>query len=143
MGHKNVIKKRVLVVDDDVSILEVIKIILEDGGYEVSTAQDILEVKGKIGEVTPDLILLDIWLSGGDGGKIAEMLKKNSKTCSIPIIMISAHNDGRAIALKSKVDGFLAKPFDMADLLSVVKKHTAERELSSISKSKLTYKFGS
>jgi len=123
MRQENINNKLVLVVDDDTSILEVIRIILEDGGYEVHTAKDINEAKNKLSTCSPNLVLLDIWLSGGDGGKIAEMVRGNRKTCSIPIIMISAHNDGRAIALKSKVDGFLAKPFDMNDLLSVVKKH--------------------
>lgn len=118
---KNKSKKRVLVVDDDRAILEVIGIILESNGYEVLNARDIHEVKGAIRRVTPDLVLLDIWLSGGDGGKIAQLLRANRKTCRVPIIMISAHNEGRAIALKSKVNGFLAKPFDVDVLLKLVK----------------------
>lgn len=118
-------KKCVLVVDDDRSILEVIKIILEDGGYAVLTAQNISEVKEIAAKVIPHLVLLDIWLSGGDGGKVAHLLRANRKTCRVPIIMISAHNEGRGIALESKVNGFLAKPFDVEELLSVVKKHVS------------------
>lgn len=117
--------KKVLVVDDDRDILEVIQIILEDQGYDVAITQDGNEVEQKIKDVNPDLILLDIWLAGIDGQDIAAKLKKQKSTKDIPIIMISAVNKSDKIAQNAGVEDFLSKPFDMDELISIVGKHTS------------------
>lgn len=117
--------KRILVVDDDLAILEVIKIILDEKGYEVATATDSVSLYDEIKDKKPDLILLDIWMSGQDGQEITKFLKANGDTCNIPIVMISANNEGLKMAKDSGADDFLAKPFDIEDLLSKVDKYTA------------------
>jgi len=117
-------KKKVLVAEDDQAILEVMKIILENEGY-ATLETDSREVIHKMAaEENPDLILLDIWLSGHDGGKIAKDLKSKKKTKHIPIVMVSASNETEKISLSSGADGFLLKPFNIEDLISVVHKHS-------------------
>lgn len=115
--------KKILVAEDDQSILEVIKIILEGEGYSIVSTDDRDTFFRLVDEHKPSLILLDIWLSGHDGGKIAKHLKADSKNKHIPIIMISANNDTPLITKQAGADGFLLKPFDIDDLLEKVNKH--------------------
>ena len=113
-------KKRVLVVDDDPSILEVINIMLtEVGGYEVTTTangESLLKMDCEL----PDLILLDLWLSGMDGMQICKALKAKEETKAIPIIIFSANTDIKNIAESAGADGFIAKPFQMTKLLEKI-----------------------
>lgn len=115
--------KKILVVDDDLAILEVIKIILEDKGYHVLAHANAALVHKTIEETMPDLILLDIWMSGFDGRDIAKTLKSQHHTKHIPIIVISAHNETEKMAKEAGADDFLAKPFDIEDLLAKVKQY--------------------
>src|SRR4051812_19978109 len=84
--------KTILVIDDDPSILDATKFILEDIGYAVITSE-----KGEYAENLlknnhlPDLIILDVLLSGKDGREICRILKTQENTKNIPIIMVSAH----------------------------------------------------
>ena len=110
------IKRKILVADDDPAILEVISLILEDAGYEVKTTVDGQTVQ-LAQEYVPDLILLDLWMSGMDGRNICKNLKDDKSTKHIPIIMISANKDTEKIAKEAGANDFLAKPFDMKDLL--------------------------
>ena len=114
--------KRILVVDDDPGIGEMLREMLSDAGYEAD-----IEANGQamrqLAEPLPDLLLLDIRLSGTDGRTICEQLKRQPATSSLPIIILSAHKDTRQIAREAGADAFLAKPFQMADLLSLVAKY--------------------
>jgi CheY-like chemotaxis protein len=112
-------RKKILVADDDPAICEGISMILEDAGYEVTTTTDgrtVTEAK----ENLPDVILLDIWMSGMDGAQICKYIKHHKKTKHIPIIMISANKDTEQIAKKAGADDFIAKPFQMEDLIAKV-----------------------
>ncbi len=115
--------KKILIVDDDIDILEVVQIILEDHGYIVSALSKGEKVDELVKSFNPDLILLDIWLSGIDGQDIAKRLKSNDSTKHIPIVMVSAVSKSDKIAEKAGVEDFLAKPFDMHDLIRVVAQH--------------------
>lgn len=116
-------KKKILVAEDDVAILEVVKIILEGEGYEIISTDEKDTIFKLIKLHNPSLILLDIWLSGHDGGKIAKYLKSKPDTNQIPLIMISANNDTEKISIEAGADGFLLKPFDIDDLLKIVSKY--------------------
>jgi DNA-binding response OmpR family regulator len=116
-------KKKILAADDDPAILEVITLMLEDGGYEVRTTFD-RQTEKFAQEYLPDLILLDIWMAGVDGRDICKSLKGKKLTKHIPIIIISANKDTEKIAEESGADDYLAKQFDMKDLLSKVAKYT-------------------
>jgi len=115
-------KKKILVADDNPAILDALKIMLEGEGYEVETTVDgasALDMKGHL----PDLLLLDIWMSGVDGRDICKRLKSAAATKHIPVIMVSAAKDTEQIAKDSGADYFISKPFQMEDLLAVVAKY--------------------
>ena len=114
--------RKIMIADDDPAILDALEMLLVDEGYEVATASDGETVK-KVQDDTPDLLLLDIWMSGEDGREIAKILKKHEKTKDLPIVMISASKDIDKSARESGADDFLAKPFDIEDLLKVVSKY--------------------
>lgn len=115
-------KKKIFIVDDDKTILEAIKILLEDEGYDVDLISSGTDLFKKIGEEIPSLILLDFRLPGQDGLEIAKKIKASKKTIKTPIIMVSADNNVRKTAGKV-VDAFLAKPFDINTMLSMIEKY--------------------
>lgn len=116
-------KKKILVAEDDRAILEVVKIILEQDGYETVYADREEVIRKILKEEKPDLILLDIWLGGSDGGKIAKSIKSDKQSKQIPIIMISANNETEKITREAGADDFLLKPFNIDDLLHIVRKY--------------------
>ncbi len=117
-------KKKIMIAEDDSGILEAMQIMLEDAGYEVMTTGDGKTVQDMKDEL-PDLLLLDIWMSGMDGTDICQHLKSQNRTKHIPIILCSANKDTQKLAKGSGADDFLAKPFEMEDFLSKVKKYTS------------------
>jgi DNA-binding response OmpR family regulator len=115
--------KKVLIVDDDESILEALKIAIETEGYSVEIQSSGENVVTHASTYCPNLILLDFLLSGMDGSTILQELKNNKDTDKIPVIMISAHPHAGKSASDAGADGFLPKPFDLEELLSVVAKY--------------------
>jgi CheY-like chemotaxis protein len=120
----NSIRKKILVADDDPSIVDAIQLMLELYDYDVTTTVD-GETIYKMEKDYPDLLLLDIWMSGQDGREICKYLKNNPLTKNIPIIMISASRDIVESAKDAGADDFIAKPFQMDELLKKVEKHTS------------------
>jgi len=118
-------KIKVLLCDDDEGIIEVIKIILEENGYEVKPLLNGKGIEKKVLKYIPDLIFLDIWMPGIDGKEVTKLLKNDPATMHIPIIIISALNEVDKIQDSIGADDFLAKPFEMQDLLNKVKHHTS------------------
>ncbi len=115
-------KRKVLVADDDSAICDAIALILEDAGYDVTTTLDgriVYELDGNF----PDIILLDIRMSGIDGSEVCKRLKSQRKTKRIPVIMISANKDTQAIASEAGADGYVSKPFEMDELLAKIEEH--------------------
>ncbi len=112
----------ILVVDDDVDILGAIEAMLEDVGYAVKTTEkaDYAEALPDGNGGLPNLIILDVLLSGKDGRLICRKLKSQPETRHIPIVMISAHPDAAQSVAEVGADAFLAKPFDIDDLLDIV-----------------------
>ena len=115
-------KTKILIADDDPAINDALAMMLEDAGYEVVTTLNAEYVR-QITPEYPDVVLLDIWMSGYNGGEICQELKQRQETRDIPIIMISANRDAEAIAKQSGADAFLAKPFEMDDLLDAISNH--------------------
>lgn len=112
-------RKKILIVDDDPAIVDVMKLILEGAGYEIKTSLN-GSIFPSVTKAVPDLILLDMLLSGEDGRDIARKLKSTEATSSIPIIMISAHPGAEVGSLSAGADKFIAKPFEIEELLRVV-----------------------
>lgn len=117
-------KKKILVADDDPAIVDSLKLLLELYDYEVTTTVN-GETIYKMKKEYPNLLLLDIWMSGQDGREICKYLKNNPETKHIPIIMISASRDISQSAKEAGADDFIAKPFSMDELLEKVEKYTS------------------
>jgi CheY-like chemotaxis protein len=97
------------------------RMMLEFEGYDVTTAQNgttILDMETEL----PDLVLLDIWMSGTDGRDICRQLKQSEKTSKIPIVLVSASKDIERSALEAGANDFIAKPFEMNELLQKIEK---------------------
>jgi DNA-binding response OmpR family regulator len=113
--------KKVLILDDDIDIVEVIQIILDSAGYQVHgiyTGEGLMDV---ISEFGPDLIMLDVMLGPLDGRDLCNLLKNNVLTKHIPVLMISAsHGIIQLSEKKCTPDEFIAKPFDIDHLLAKV-----------------------
>ncbi|MBI3980732.1 response regulator [Candidatus Microgenomates bacterium] len=114
---------KILIVDDDEGILEAISLSLEKEGYTAITASKGKEVMEKIKSEKPDLLLLDVLLSGSDGREICQRIKKTEKGKKLPVILISAHPTIEKSSQECGADSFLAKPFDAKDLLLVIEKY--------------------
>lgn len=116
-------KKSILVVDDDPDILDALRFTLEYAGYDVKTTEktDYAEHLHDSEGALPDVIILDVLLSGKDGRTICKMLKSHLETKAIPVIMISAHPDAERSVKEVGADDFIAKPFDIDHLLKTVK----------------------
>jgi CheY-like chemotaxis protein len=115
--------KTILLVDDNLDILEAVQYLLEDAGHTVIPVENGEYLENLDTKNLPDLILLDMLLSGKDGGEIAHSLKQNNVTKHIPIIMVSAHPSAKEAAKRSGADDFIAKPFDIEQLLNMIQKY--------------------
>jgi len=112
MNERN--NKCIAIVEDDPSTLDVLKLIIENFGFEVVTAKDRKEFDLIVGQ--PDLFLLDNWIAGSYGHDICIELKRNASTASIPVILLSAASNLDAIANNCGADIFMNKPFDIDEL---------------------------
>ncbi|MEO8822259.1 MAG: response regulator [Ginsengibacter sp.] len=111
---------KILVVDDDIDILSVMEILLSMKGFEVEVTSKGENTIPKIESFKPDLILLDVLISGYDGRAICKQLKSNETTRNIPVIMFSAHPGAAATIADYGADDFIAKPFDVNNLMKKV-----------------------
>jgi DNA-binding response OmpR family regulator len=114
--------KHVMIADDDPGILDAVQAMLEFGGYEVSTTFNGATIL-KMVDNFPDLILLDIWMSGTDGRDVCKALKSQDLTKDVPVILISASTDLEKSAKDAGADDFLEKPFDMNELFEKINFH--------------------
>ncbi len=116
-------KKKILVIDDEEHILELLKINLEFSGYEpyiYNTGKGALE---KIEEINPDLILLDLMLPEIDGIEICKKIRGNSKLNRIKLLILSAKSDeiDKILCLEIGADDYITKPFSLRELLARIK----------------------
>jgi len=114
--------KKILVVDDETELVEMLKMRLEANNYTVITAPD-----GKVGleqaiKEKPNLIILDIMMPEIDGFEVLDQLKKNEITRSTPVLMLTAKDDTNAIleSQELKATDHLIKPFDPEELLRLI-----------------------
>jgi CheY-like chemotaxis protein len=113
--------RKILIVEDDPDIVLALTTILEDEGYAVVAIDSGKHLSENMPPSDlPDLILLDMLLSGQDGREIARQLKADPSTRRIPILMLSAYPTIEQEAKAAGADSFLAKPFELDDLLAKV-----------------------
>lgn len=112
-----------MVVDDEKSIVELIKFNLEREGFQVLTAFDGNEALAKAREKKPELIILDVMLPGIDGIEICRSLSRDLSTRQIPIIMLSARTEelDKVLGLEMGADDYITKPFSPRELIARVK----------------------
>lgn len=114
--------KKVLLIEDDKSTVEVVKLILTTYGFSVYTHTSGLNVDKAVKACKPNLILLDIRLPGKLGTEVCKEIKKKS---SIPIILFSADANEKKIVKECNADGFLGKPFDINEMILSVSLHAS------------------
>lgn len=119
--------KKILVVDDDAAVLEMVQLALEGAGYRVQTSLNGACFQQMHSDL-PDLILLDILLSGEDGRELCRQLKDDEKTRHIPVILFSAHFSRGDNTQRSGADACLPKPFHLVELRDLVKRHLYAEE---------------
>jgi len=110
----------ILVLDDDPDICAMLKMVLEYHGYGAEEADGEEKARTVLATRKVDLIIMDMLLSGADGTDICRRLKQDEKTLSIPILMFSAHPNAQNVCIQAGADDFIAKPFEMNDLIDKV-----------------------
>ena len=111
--------KKIFIADDDPDILEILSLMLRFNKYYVQASVNANDIFKKQ-EDLPDLILLDISMSGLDGREICKRLKQDKLTKKIPVIFVSANSNIEEITHRYKAQGFIAKPFEMKELLKEI-----------------------
>ena len=111
---------KVLVVDDDKNICELLRLYLEKEGYSIILSHDGEEAVVKFNALKPDIVLLDIMLPGLDGWQVCREIRKKS---NVPIIMITAKSEtfDKVLGLELGADDYVVKPFDAKEIIARIK----------------------
>ena len=120
-------KKKILIIDDDPSVVLVMKSRLEANGFQVVIASEGGEGLEKACSEKPDLILLDIRMPNVDGWTFMNNMKNTKLSKEIPVIMTSAHGKMKELFASEGVVDFITKPFTADDLLEKIRKHLPQR----------------
>ena len=117
------IKKKILIVEDDPTLLKLESVLLASRGYEVECVGDGQTALDTVATMKPDLLLLDIMLPGIDGLEVCRQIKANEATCHIPVIMLTAKksNEDLVKGEQAGADGYLTKPFRSAMIIKAIK----------------------
>jgi len=120
--------KRVLVVEDEPAIRDLLVWVLQIEGYEVSAAENGRRAIEMAQHDPPDLMLLDLMMPGMDGYEVLQHLRDSPRLRAVPVVVMSAA--ARPESSDTQVKAFVAKPFDLDDLLGIVKAVLAEAQSS-------------
>ena len=114
---------RVLIVEDEPAIAELIAVNLQHGGFDPVVAQDSVTAQRELDAVLPDVILLDWMLPGQSGLSLARHWRKQSRTKSIPILMLTARGDepDKVAGLDAGADDYITKPFSTQEMLARIR----------------------
>jgi len=112
--------KKIFIADDDPDIVEILNMMLRMAGYQTHASTNANDIFAYTTDF-PDLILLDIWMSGIDGREICKRLKANPVTQDIPVVFLSANSRINEITEEYHAHDYIAKPFEMDHLLNKVK----------------------
>jgi DNA-binding response OmpR family regulator len=113
-------RKRVLILDDDLDILQICTIVLKKKGFDVLTLNNSNQVVDQVKAYQPDVILMDNWIPGPGGIEATRTLKMGADTHDIPVIFFSANSNVTQLAQEAQADYFLQKPFDISELEGIV-----------------------
>jgi two-component system, chemotaxis family, chemotaxis protein CheY len=121
----------VLVVDDDPDILEALSEILEAEGFEIRRARNGKEALDRLEPDPPQLILLDLMMPVMDGWEFAQRMRQKPSVANIPLIVLSADRNVGSKATDIGAVGHLAKPFELNDLLDMVRRSLGQAQASA------------
>ena len=117
--------KKIMVVDDEPHLVELLGAILETEGYEVIRCHDGREAIEKLETVIPNLVVLDMMMPGMSGREVCEQIRKNPKTKNLKVIFLTVarfSETGKDVLKKLNVADYLTKPFENSDLINRIKK---------------------
>ena len=122
--------KKILIVDDEADIIEILQFVLESQGYECITAFDGEEGLKLAREASPDLIILDVMMPKINGYKISRLLKYDNKYKDIPILMITARaqEEDKIIGEETGADEYITKPFKVEYVVEKVKEYLGQKD---------------
>jgi two-component system response regulator RpaA len=114
---------RILVIDDDLAISELIAVNLEMAGYDVSQAEDGIKGQALALQLLPDLIMLDLMLPQVDGFTVCQRLRRDDRTSEIPVLMLTAlgQTQNKVEGFNAGADDYLTKPFEVEELLARIR----------------------
>ena len=108
---------KVLLIDDSIDLLEVLKYFLQEKGYEVEIGSSQSDLKSLLKGFIPDVLIMDIYLHGEDGRDICKELRKESETKNLCILMFSASSKALVNYKEYGADGFIEKPFGLVEIV--------------------------
>ena len=112
--------KKILILDDDVDILSICTYILEERGWEVISFTDCNDIVERVNSIRPFVILMDNWIPEEGGVVATQKIKSSPAISDVPVIYFSANSDIKLLAQRAGADHYLAKPFDLDDLITIV-----------------------
>ncbi|MCC8411160.1 response regulator [Mucilaginibacter sp. UR6-1] len=112
--------KTIIIFDDDNDILSICSFILEENGWNVHTFEDCNDIVNRVSMIRPDVILMDNWIPDTGGIKATRTLKEDEDLRDIPVVYFSANSDIESLAKAAGAETYLAKPFDLDDLVSAI-----------------------
>lgn len=118
-----IVMPRILVIDDDPAISELVAINLEMAGYDVSQAEDGIKGQALAVQIQPDLIMLDLMLPKVDGFTVCQRLRRDDRTADIPVLMLTAlgQTQDKVEGLNAGADDYMTKPFEIEEMLARVR----------------------
>lgn len=115
-------EKKIVLFDDDEDILSICTFVLEEDGWKVHSFTDCNDIAVRVKNIAPDVILMDNWIPEAGGIVATQTLKNDPVLKTIPVIYFSANNDIQRLTEAARADDYLAKPFDLEELLKLVAK---------------------
>ncbi len=113
--------KKILILDDNKDILEMMKVALEDEGHDVECLTNTDDIYKAVQTINPDLVIVDYILEGINGGEFCHEIKSHPDTAHIPVIMVSGHERVlQSLGTTYGADVFIAKPFSLEDIVTSV-----------------------
>jgi two-component system cell cycle response regulator DivK len=121
-SETNVMRKKVIIYDDDADLLEVCSLILQSRNFDVITRDKCTTILNDLEKHEPDVILMDNWIPDIGGIKATRLIKESDRFQQIPVIFFSANNDVTEMAANAGAEFSLQKPFDISELENIVVK---------------------
>jgi CheY-like chemotaxis protein len=110
----------ILIIEDSENILSLLKLMLDIQGWKISGRDNINDIIQDLERTHPNLILMDMLLSGANGCDACKLIKATPSTRHIPVVMMSAHPSGELECIGAGADYFIGKPFEMEDLITLI-----------------------